>query len=245
MSLEDYQQGDIEDLRQLFLSKDPRSLKEMIAADYHATYLIEKATRYEDDPTRWTIDFDGGWTTGIQMPDEREVKAGDTIWIYGKGIGYQRHGFAINGEVIEWQTPWERFAERIKMLAGFDRDKRERAEEEHAQVDEWLKELKGPYLERVERQIAKDPTFFIQGATYEVYPALMAQRVESWVREKHPDADPDWDEALVFVKEFEALPYKKQKPVLHGGKEDKFGVSGHQVDFALGLAAHVLSGDDI
>lgn len=236
--LEDYQRRDTERLAELHTSEDPRSIAEMIADDSYDTIIVDKAER---DGDRTTISWDHGMTTSVKGP---EVKIGDSVRFYGGArLGDMRHGWALNGEVIEWQTPWERFAKRIEMLAEHDRKRRERAEAERAQVDEWLPLLHGPYRERIERFRREKPDFDLNGGTYEVYPVLMAQRIEAWVRERHPDAKPaTWGDAVALVKELESLPYDEQSPVLHAGADDKYGVSGHQVGSAFGMAARVLMG---
>lgn len=243
-SLDDWQQRDCRDLAELHGGKDSRSLAEMIADDPVTEYEVERAIRCDGG---WEVSFDDG-LTGFFTTD-KPIKAGDTLGLYTNGrsaFGSMRHGFSVNGEVIEWETPWERYAGRITMLAEQDRRKRERLEQERKQVAEWIEQLRGPYLERIQRFINRDSTFVLEGGTYETYPVLMAQRVEAWVREHHPDAAPaTWEQALALVKELEAKPHKDQAQVLHAGRKDEYGVSGHQVDSAFGMAAAVLCGKEI
>lgn len=229
--------GDVDELTRLRGDQDPRTIEQMIAEDAYGEVVVEKAERGEGGYT--TISWDHGTTTSVKGP---EVKVGDTVRFYGGAhLGDSHHGWALNGNVVEWQTPWERFAERVRWLADYDRRKRERIVAERRQVEQWLPMLRGPYRQRIERLQREDPTFDMDGATYETYPVLMAQRVEDWVRERHPDAAPtEWEQAVALVKEFEALPYKEQAPVLHAGQGDQYGVSGHQVDSALRMAAAVL-----
>jgi hypothetical protein len=242
--LKDYQQRGCEALASLFSSDDTRSLAEMIADDPVTEYTVEKAERGKDG---WEVSFDDG-LVGFFTTD-KPIKRGDTLGLYvgGRGaFGSMRHGFAINGDVVEWKTPWERYADRIKMLAGHDRSRREEAEQARADIAVWIEQLRGPYRARIERFRSARPTFDMDGGSYETYPVLMAQRVEDWVRQQHPDAAPvAWDDAVALVKELEAMPYKAQAKVLHNDGEDKYGVSGHQVDMAYGMAAAVLVGTEI
>lgn len=243
--MDDWQTRDIEDLAALFTEKDPRSLSEMIATDQVSEYIVEKATR---DDNGWEISFDDG-LVGFFRTDE-PIKAGDTLGLFCDGrsaFGSMRHGFSINGKVIEYKTPWERYADRIVMLAEHDRRHRETADESRRRVEEWIGHLRGPYRDRIERFIARDPMFVIESGMYETYPVLMGQRVETWVREQHPEleAPVPWDKAVALVKELESKPYEDQAVVLHAGQGDEYGVSGHQVDSAFGLAAAVLSGREV
>lgn len=242
--LEKYQAQDLDDLEALFRSEDVRSLAEMIAADPVVEYTVEKAERSD---AGWEVHFDDG-LVGL-FTTEKPIKAGDTLGLYtgGKGaFGSMRHGFSINGEVIEWKTPFERYADRIAMLASHDRKDRERAEQSRTDVEEWLAQLHGPYKARIER-FRQRPDFDMKGGTYETYPVLMAQRIEGWVRDQNTDLDGPvtWDVAVKLVKDLEQMPYDEQAAVLHARQADKYGVSGHQVDSAFGMAAAVLSGREI
>lgn len=233
--------SDVDELRRLHELEDPRTIEQMIADDPFDEVIVEKAERHGESTT---ISWDHGTTTSVKGP---EVKVGDSVRFYGGSrLGDVHHGWALNGKVIEWQTPWERLARRIAWQADYDRRKRERIIDERAQVSEWLDLLRGPYKARIERFRREKPTFDMDGASYETYPVLMAQRIEEWVREQHPDAAPaNRDEAVALVKELEDKPYDEQAKVLHAGQEDKYGVSGHQVGFAFGLAANVLLGEPI
>lgn len=244
--LEGWQQGDCDHLAALHAAADRRSLAEMIADDYYDEIVVETAERGGDvergGDAYTTISWDHGTTGAVKGP---EVKVGDRVWFYGGArLGDRHHGWALNGKVIEWDTPWERFAERIAMLAGHDRGRRKRAEEARAQVDEWLAELRGPYRERIERFHREKPTFDMDDGTYETYPVLMAQRLERWARcEVHADtATLTDDEARRIIGEFRDLPYDEQGKVVHGADGDKYGISGHQFDSACGLARAVLAG---
>lgn len=246
MTLESWQQRDCDDLAALHGAEDPRSVVEMIAEDPVTEYQVEKAVKRKDG--EWEVVFDRGVCGWFKMPEGRKIKAGDRLGLYTDGrpaFGSMRHGFALNGDVIEWKTPWERYADRIAMLARFDRERRERVEKEREQISKWLMELRGPYRERIAR-FRQRKTFDLDGGTYETYPVLMAQRIEEWVREHHPDAiTADWEAAVALVKELEAKPYEAQAAVLHAGRKDEYGVSGHQVNSAFGLAAAVLCGEAI
>lgn len=243
--LEDYQQRDLDQLRELFTAEDPRGLAQMIAED--TDYYDETLETVKSCDSGYEIGFDGGWMTFLTVdPAKVTVKPGDTVRFYGRKFGV-RHGFAINGKVIEWKTPFERFAERITMLANHDRGHHKDFDESKPDIDRWYAQLHGPYKARIDRFRTKRADFDVNGGSYEIYPVLMAQRIEHWARcEAHvPEGPIAEDEAKRIIKEFQALPHDDQKPVIHAGEPDKYGISGHQFDSACGCAFAVLTGNTI
>lgn len=245
MKLERYQKADIEHLEELCTAHDPRGLEEMIASDHYVEVIVEKAKRCGSDGY-FEVSFDQGLCGGFKMPEGKSIKVGDTLRIYQRGdslLGGMRHGFAVNGDVIEWRTPWERFAERIKMLATHDRERREEFLKTKADIDRWYALLQGPYKARIDRLRAEKPDFDINGGSYEVYPVLMAQRIEGWIRRETetPEIDLEPREARGRIEEFRDLPHDEQAKVIHGSEPDAYGISGHQFNCACGLAASVLA----
>lgn len=232
MTLEDWQQRDVEALAELHTQRDPRTISEMIADDPSYDVRVEKAD-YDGDGT--SVTFADNMGTYLKGP---EVKAGDTVTFYNGSrmslLAAPRHGWALNDQVIEWKTEWERFAERIAMLAAHDRSRREHYEQARADLADWYAQLTGPYRARIDRFRAQDADFDVQSGTYETYPVLMAQRIERWCR-RHDTT----------VEAFRDLGQDAQSRVLHAGKPDTYGISGHQFDSACGLAAAVMDGATI
>lgn len=114
--------------------------------------------------------------------------------------------------------------------------------QDEARVQGWIEELRGPFRTRIYRMV-NSPTELPMSAEYSVMESLMAQRVEAWVRERHPNLEPvNWEEAVRLVKEFEAKPRYAQRDVLHACKPDPYGVSSTQIENAFWLAAAVLNG---
>jgi hypothetical protein len=236
--LEDYQLRDVETLIGLFTAKDPRSLEQIIADDTeYAEHEIEKMSPSGENA--FELGFDGGWMSFFTFPDgDCPPAVGDTLRIYGS-FGHRRHGFAINGKVIHYETPWEQFAERITMLAGFDRGHRERLEAERTDMEKWYALLEGPFKARIDRMRESKPDFDVDGGSYEMYPVVMAQRITAWVKEQPEET------ALEAITRFRNLPYEDQSKVIHAGEEDKYGISGHQFDFSCGIARAACDGQDI
>jgi hypothetical protein len=247
IELEDYQQADVDTLASLYAAHDPRGLEQMIAEDKYEDVTAEKVTRGKGNG--YEVGFDGSLCTFFTMPEGKTIRVGDTIRLFltGPVFGGRRHGFAVNGEVIEYETPWDRFAERMAMLARHDHERRERFAKEKVDIDRWYALLRSPYSDRIDRFRAKKADFDLNGGSYEVYPVLMAQRIEDWCREQTetPEGDFTDEQALHIVKQFRELPHDEQEPVIHGGEDDTYGISGHQFDSACGLARAVLSGETV
>jgi hypothetical protein len=248
LKLERYMQDDITRLEELYLEDDPRGLGEMIAEDHYVEVVVEEVTPGADG--YFAASFDDGLCGGFKMPEGKSINAGDTLRIYQRGdalMGGLRHGFAVNGAVIEWKTPWERFADRITVLASHDRERRESFPRVKADIDCWYALLHGPYKARIDRFRSEKPDFDLNGGSYETYPVLMAQRIEEWVRRETetPEIALEPREARGRIEEFRNLPHDEQSKVIHDGEPDVYGISGHQFDSACGAARVVLEGGDI
>jgi len=250
-TLKDYQFGDAMTLVDLFLSKDARTIEEMVADEEQHEYVVERVGKLEKDNMQ-EISFDGGLTGGFQIPEGRPIaEVGDRITLYSVGpvFGGRRRGFSLNGELYEYLTPWEQFAQRMAMLAEHDRRHRERAVAERAQVDQWLEDLEGPFKARIIRFREKDPLFDMVGGTYETYPCLMAQRIAKYVAltngwwldpETYVADGVDPEEIRSKINDFHESDQIKQREVIHAGKDDAYGISGHQFDFACGMALNAM-----
>lgn len=156
-----------DDVAELLQRDDPRTIAEMIAEDEHADFEVETASRSDDGYT--TISFDRGITTSVKGP---EVKVGDTVRFYGRmagSLGGSRHGWALNGTVIEWETPWERAAKRATHLAQYDRRQREDFERERADLDSDYESLPTRLRARIDRFRRKDPAFRVKSERYELF----------------------------------------------------------------------------
>jgi|SRR5580698_1619593 hypothetical protein len=241
--LKGYQRDYINNLQDLFLADDPRGLEQMIAEDEFTETIVEKVSKSTGG---YEVTFDGSLRTFLNMPEDKEIKVGDTLRFYMTGplFGGMRHGFAVNGDVIEYETPWDRFATRMKMLARHDHDNRESFVKVKDDIDRWYAMLRSPYSDRIDRFRSEKADFDLNGGSYETYPVLMAQRIDDWCREQTetPEGDLTDDLALHIVSQFRDLPYEEQAPIIHGGEEDTYGISGYQFECACGLARTVLIG---
>jgi len=231
--------GDVDEFTRLKADEDPRTIEEMIAQDEYADIVVEKAEPYSDGSGYWTVVWDNGTGTGVKAPEGVEIKVGDTIRFYGQGagsVGGRKHGWALNGEVMEWLTPWERFAERVKWLAGYDRDKRERFAKDKARMDARYEALSPPLKARIDRFRAESADFRIDSEAYEMVACVDADLIANHLR---PRVEAGEDAAAV-VKEFYDLPWEKQVEI---GIDQ--GHSGNTFGGACSLARALLLGEKV
>lgn len=219
-----------EQLRALLEVEDSRTIEEMIEEDSFEEVVIEKADRSGESTT---ISWDHGTTTSVKGP---EVRVGDRVRIYpDAGFGTQRYGWALNGKVIEWLTPWERVAERISWLAAHDRRQRESYVREKPELDEKYEALSEPLRARIDR-FRERPGFRIEGEAYELFCCAEAEKIAAFLRPRVEAGEDAGD----VVREFYALPWAEQvKAGVDGGH------SGNTFGGACQLAAALLAGGKV
>lgn len=183
-----------QEVEQLLDAEDGRTIGEMIAQDPHTEYVVEKVERGKDGTT---VHLEGSLCTYLPGP---EVNVGDTVWIYDggrSGWGSERHGWALNGEVVEWKTPLERVAERLRWLADHDRKKREQFVDERMKLDADFAGLPTPLKERIERFRVESPDFRVKDESYEMFccveAAKFAHAARSDRREGKEEAEEFWE----------------------------------------------------
>lgn len=183
-----------QEVEQLLDAEDGRTIGEMIAEDPHTEYVVERVERGKDGTT---VYLDGSLCTYLPGP---EINVGDTVWIYDGGhggLGSERHGWALNGEVVEWKTPLERVAERLRWLADHDRKKREQFVEERMKLDADFAALPTPLKERIERFRVESPDFRVKSESYELFCCVEAAKFAAAARddrrEGKDDAEAFWD----------------------------------------------------
>lgn len=182
-----------QEVERLLDTEDGRTIGEMIAEDPHTEYRIEGA-EFSGDGT--TVNLGGGLSTFLPGP---EIKIGDTVWIYDGGDGgwgSQRHGWALNGEIVEWKTPLERAADRLNWLVQRDRKKREQFVEERMKLDADFAALPTPLKERIERFRVEHADFRVDGERYELFccteAAKFAERARKASHRTRAEAERFW-----------------------------------------------------
>lgn len=174
-----------DELRDLLDSKDALTIDEMIAADEVSEYVVEKA---EPSDGGTTVTFDGGLCGFLRGP---EVKVGDTIGLYCDGIvfGGMRHGWALNGKIVEWETPLERVAKRVASLAESDRRDREKFAQQREDLDRRFDALPPEFQARIERRRRNNPAFRKEFESYELFVCEQAVAFAEQARARSKDGE--------------------------------------------------------
>lgn len=161
--------GDVERLEELRDYDDPRTIEEMRLSD--TDFEEGEITEVEQSKYRkgWTVTRDGGLTGFVKFVEGGPVpEVGKTLRVYGQ-FGHPFYGFDIDGENLYYETPWERFAKRMTMLAEMDRKKREDFAEHKDRLDRDYESLPGPLRARIDRFRSKSEGFRVNGESYELF----------------------------------------------------------------------------
>lgn len=239
-----YQAGDVvATLLRLRAKEDARTIGEMIADD---NYEVVVVTEVEAGDDGWFFITTGaGFSTGVKGA---EPKVGDTVRLYSSS--FDRHGWALNGTLIEWLTPWERCAKRIQWLACHDRRQRANFAEQRATLDATYDALPAPLKLRIDRLRHASPAFRITSEAYElaavgdapkIARAIAAQR--GWPLSDDllvTDAGVSTDQIAEAVKSFHDLGFGQQQAMVPGLNE---GHSGNTFGATVSLALRLLTGE--
>lgn len=249
--------GDVARLAALKAESDPRTIEQMVADDHFDEVTVE---RVEHGTDGWNyITWDSGTSCGVRGDASPEV--GDKVRLYGSSsLGGSHHGWALNGKLVQWKTPWERFAERIQWLADYDRRQREEFAARKAELDAKYETLPSPLKARIDRFRAEEADFRVTSEAYEMAAVGDAPKIARALAEQHGwmvdddlrvvPLDDESDEARAdregviqaATKAFYDLPYEEQKRLVPDLDE---GHSGNTFGAAVGLAGRVLAGLDV
>lgn len=156
-----------DDLRELLDHEDGRGIVEMRESEPSYDVVVEGAV-YDKETDRTVITFDKGTGTSLKG----EIKVGDTVTFWDGSdrplLGGWRHGWAVNGELKEWLTPFERVARRVASLAEGDRKNRERIDADADERREKLDSLPEILQRRLARFERENPGFWLHG-DYELF----------------------------------------------------------------------------
>jgi hypothetical protein len=256
---------DIDELTRLREVDDPRTIAEMKTEDRYDEGVLTEATLSEDGKT-WSLGWDSRGC-GCPAKDGVEVKVGDTIRIYVDGMS-TFHGIDINGVEMFWRTPWERFAERVRWLAAYDREKRERFVREREKLDATYAALSEPMKGRIDRFRGERADFRIESEGYEIFACSQADvfaararvaadaqegthEVDAWFGDgsferEHPrQAERPASEltpAVRWLLWWSNLPYERQRELMPGMDD---GHSGNTFGAAWYYAVRLLLGEDV
>lgn len=178
-----------------------------------------------------------------------EPKEGDTIRVYGQ-LGRPFYGIDLNGVEVFWRTPWERFARRVEMLAGFDREHRERFEQNRDAMDRRYDALPAVLKARIDRFRSERADFRIDSEAYEMAAVGDAPKIaralagrEGWKLDddlRAPGVPKERIEAV--IQSFMDENYERQKELVPDLDE---GHSGNTFGGAVRLAYALLAGEGV
>lgn len=211
-------------------AEDGRTLIEMRNAEPSYSVVVETANVTEEGTS---IGFDGSWGTFLAGCT---VKVGDvvTFWDGGTAPGFgQRHGYAVNGELIKWLTPFERIAERVQWLADHDRKQRERLEQGAEKRANDYAALPAPLKARLDRFEAERADFWKDGGDYELFCCVEAAKIAEHLR---PRVEAGGDVEEIVKAFYDDRDDQAKVPIDDGHSGNTFGG-------ACSLAAALLRGE--
>lgn len=188
--------------------------------------VIDEVHRYKDGT--WNVSWDG---CGISFQaDGVEPKVGDTIRLYGRGLGYPVRGIFINGKKAYYRTPAEEEDHHAEQVAEMQRKERADFEEHRAELDAKFDALPEVFRRRIERFRSNNPDFRWEFEKYELFCCEQALLMAAAL--KTPEA----------VQEFAKKGWAEQKAAVPGLDD---GHSGNTFGMAVRLAYHYLYNPEI
>lgn len=221
-------------------------LREMIEADECDEVEVETA---RGTGNGWEISWSGG-TTAFVLYDG-EIKPGDIVtWYPSAKLGARHYGWALNGELIEWATPWERLSRDIEVWAERDRRQREGLDTLIEEMDAAYEALPEPFKARIDRFRAEDPNFRLNGERYEMAAVGDAPKVAEALKPQiealaisREDDEEAWLKAVADIfDEFRDQPFDKTKEMVPDLQE---GHSGNTFGGAVGLGYRYACGLEV
>jgi hypothetical protein len=205
----------------------------------------ELAMRAFDDPERWTptiteVERDGdGWT--IKMDDGWNMfvypftplhtpQPGDTITLWGRGIGYTVRGVAVDDIVYRYESEQEYRARFEREMAERDAKKRAEYERDKPEHDLRIAALPAIFQERIHNFRRRRADFGWQHESYELFTCEQAVAFA----EAFPDED--------ALTAFRDMSYEQQREACPAMDESH---SGNTFGAAVFLANLYLTRPDL
>lgn len=205
---------DLEEFARLREERDSRTISEMKAGDSYRQGVVTEARQNEDGSwsLTWRAAGTGSRDCGCRAKEGVTIKPGDTIRLYGEGLGFLFHGIDINDTEMFWETPWERLAERVRWLARYDREQRERFARRKGELDAMYAALSEPMKGRMDRFREAEGDFRIKSEGYEILVCWQAEAFAAraiGAAATGEAAQPEviaWFEGGSFAKAYEKMP---------------------------------------
>lgn len=202
-----------------------------IAEAPYATHTLEKVGKD-------SVTFDGCWSLFVENADQLDIHPGDTVRLWGRGLGWTVRGIAIGDLVIRYCTEAEQDAQD-----AIDRDaakaaRRAEFENNRADLDAKYDALPEVFRQRIDRFRAGNPDFRWEFEAYEMVCCIDAVKIAEWCKINRERPDQSW---FTAVMAFSDLPSDRQA---EAGIDD--GHSGNTFGMACKLAAtYVLCPPDV
>lgn len=199
----------------------------------------------------WMLSFEDSTCIGlaredfdVDVPPDLMPRRGDTVRLYGPGIGYEVHGVDLNGRRLWHRTQAERQERHERWVADWRRQLREQFDRDRDELDAKVAALSAPLRARIERGRSENPDFRWKCEAYELVACVDAGRIVAYLRREHgwtTDTVPE-EQAREAVQAFKNLSWTEQRariPEL----DDRH--TGNTFGGACGLAHALLTGQRV
>lgn len=157
-----------------------------------------------DEGSGYSLEATDGWSLWCAKVEGIVPKAGDTMRLWGRGIGHTVRGIAINGRIVRYETAQEERDRHAREQASRDMERLAKAEANKAANDARVAALPDVFQRRIARFRQGHPDFWWQHQPYELFVCEQAVAIADALRPKGADA------VLAFSK----LYWKQQKMVV-------------------------------
>lgn len=194
--------------------------------DTDPQYAEEKLTDVTPGEEGWTLEMSG---LGIWCPSDQCTQApavGETVRLYGKGLGYQVRGIIIEGRVYYYRTEEQEAQRHTDWVRDETRKKRELLERTRGERDARRSALPAVFQERLATYEKRKPDWRAEFELYELSVCEDAARIAA-----HFGSD------LEALERFRKQPWNEQSALISGLFD---GHSGNSWDAAVGLAGRYM-----
>jgi len=122
-------------------------------------YIEHTITKVEDGKDYFFVTMSDGWSIGVEKLNGVEPKEGDTIRLYGKGIGCAVRGIDVNGLEVFYRTPEQEKERNRQEQEKADEEKKRKFNREKGRLDLEYDALPRAFQKRLDRFRANNPNF--------------------------------------------------------------------------------------
>lgn len=158
--------------------------------------------RVRDEGRGYSIEKADGWSLWCEKVEGLTPKPGDSLRIWGRGIGFAVRGIAINGTIVRYETAQEWDDRQTREQSQRDMDRLAEAEAKRETNDARIAALPEVFQRRIQRFRKGHPDFWWQHQPYELFVCEQAVLIAAAM--KHPDDVPafaklDWQQQKMIV----------------------------------------------